>query len=159
MRLKGIELPVNSVIIIALAIFVLLMLAAFFSKSGSELDRTQVNSAFNQGCYLLASAYSCDHTRISGIKTNLVVNGQALNLLQVCQTSFNNPAMSELKCKFACQTCQRYVYEGSPCENTGDDQNEDCKSPMTPGGTCDSISSKCHVDWSPESRVSVTKFP
>ena len=127
MRLKGIELPVNSVIIIALAIFVLLMLAAFFSKSGSELDRTHVNSAFNQGCSLLASAYSCDHTRVHEIKTNLVVNGEALSLLQVCQASFNNPVMSELKCKNACQTCQKYVYDGSPCED-----NSDCVSPLTP---------------------------
>jgi len=129
MRLKGIELPVNSVIVIALAIFVLLMIAAFFSKSGSELDRTQVNSAFNQGCSLLASAYSCDQDRMHDIKTNLVVNGQALNLLQVCQTSFNNGAMSELKCKFACQTCQKYVYDGSPCED-----DSDCVSPLTPEG-------------------------
>jgi len=46
---KGIELPVNAVIIIALAIFVLLMLAAFFGKSVSELDQTQVNTAFKPG--------------------------------------------------------------------------------------------------------------
>lgn len=126
---KGIQLPVNSVIIIALAIFVLLMLAAFFSKSGSELDKTQVNSAFNQGCSLLASAYSCDQNRMQDIKTNLVVNGQALNLLQVCRVSFNDQTKSALKCKFACQTCQKYVYDGSPCED-----DSDCVSPLTPEG-------------------------
>ena len=137
MRLKGIELPVNSVIIIALAIFVLLMLAAFFSKSSGELDRTQVNSAFNQGCYLLASAYNCDYDKVDQIKTNLVMNGQALSLLQVCQASFNDNTKSKLKCKNACQTCQKYVYQGSPCEQTGEDKNSDCRSPMTPIGTCD----------------------
>lgn len=124
---KGIALPVNSVIIIALAIFVLLMLAAFFSRSSGELDRTQVNSAFNQGCSLLASAYSCDQDRMPDIKTSLVLNGQAQNLLQVCRISFNDNTKSALKCKFACQTCQKFVTDGSPCEGP-----EDCISPLTP---------------------------
>jgi hypothetical protein len=123
---KGIELPVNSVIVIALAIFVLLMIAAFFGKSGSEIDKTQVNTAFNQGCSQLSSSYSCDHERMSEVKTSLVVNGQAKTLLDVCRMSFNNPSMSALKCKFACQTCPKRVYEGSPCEKP-----EDCISPLT----------------------------
>ena len=136
MNRKGIELPVNSVIIIALAIFVLLLLAAFFSKSSGELDKTQVNSAFNQGCSLLSSAYNCDHTRLKDVKTNLVVNGQAQSLLDVCRRSFNDGAMSELKCKNACQTCQKYVYQGSPCEKTGEDPNGDCISPLTQDWKC-----------------------
>jgi len=123
MSAKGIALPVNSVIIIALAIFVLLMIAAFFSRSGSELDRTQINSAFNQGCSLLASAYNCDHDKIDQIKTSLVINGQAQDLLQVCRISFNDQTKSELKCKFA---CQKFVTDGSPCEEPAD-----CLSPLT----------------------------
>jgi hypothetical protein len=132
---KGIELPVNSVIIIALAIFVLLMIAAFFGKSGGELDKTQVNTAFNQGCSQLSSSYNCDHEWISEVKTSLIINGQAKTLLDVCRMSFNNPSMSALKCKFACQTCPKRIYEGSPCELTGIDPNEDCISPLTPQGT------------------------
>jgi len=159
MRLKGIELPVNSVIIIALAIFVLLMIAAFFSKSSGELDRTQINSAFNQGCSLLASAYNCDQERMQDIKTSLVLNGQAQNLLQVCKISFNDQTKSALKCKFACQTCQKYVYEGSPCEEPAD-----CISPLTSnwkccfgtvktedsGRTCDSTGVKQGFCYSPD---------
>jgi hypothetical protein len=128
---KGIELPVNAVIIIALAIFVLLMLAAFFGKSGSELDQTQVNSAFNQGCSQLSSSYSCDETKVSEIKTSLVVSGQAKTLLDVCRMSFNNPSMSALKCKFACSTCPKRVYDGSPCETP-----DNCQTPLTSSWTC-----------------------
>jgi hypothetical protein len=123
---KGIELPVNSVIIIALAIFVLLMLAAFFGKSGGEIDKTQVNTAFNQGCSQLSSSYACDYTRVNDVKTSLVVNGQAKSLLDVCRMSFNDPAMSAFKCKKVCQTCPNRVFDGSPCEEPGD-----CITPLT----------------------------
>jgi hypothetical protein len=146
---KGIELPVNSVIIIALAIFVLLMLAAFFGKSGSELDQTQVNTAFNQGCSQLSSSYNCDETKVSEVKTSLVVSGQAKSLLDVCRMSFNNPSMSALKCKFACQTCPKIVSEGSPCETTGSDPNEDCKSPLTPTWGCNGADGCRPVGFAP----------
>ena len=99
---KGIELPVNSVIIIALGIFVLLMISAFFEKSGGEIDKTQVNTAFNQGCSQLSMSYNCDYERISEIKTSLVVDGRAKTLLDVCRMSFNNPSMTSLKCMRAC---------------------------------------------------------
>lgn len=137
---KGITLPVNPVIIIALAIFVLLMLAAFFGKSGGELDKTQINTAFNQGCSQLSSSYNCEHTRVHEVQTNLVIGGQAKSLLDICRMSFNDPAKSELKCKFACQTCPKRVYDGSPCED-----DSDCESPMTPAGVwgCDMINEVC----------------
>jgi hypothetical protein len=128
---KGMELPVNSVIIIALAIFVLLMLAAFFGKSGSELDQTQINTAFNQGCSQLSSSYNCDYERVPEIKTSLVINGQAKTLLDVCRMSFNNPSMSAFKCKKACQVCQNRVYDGSYCED-----QTDCQTPLTSYWPC-----------------------
>jgi hypothetical protein len=136
MGTKGIELPVNAVIIIALAIFVLLMIAAFFSGSGKSINSAQINTAFNEGCSQLSSSYSCDYTKLDQIKTSIIENGQAKNLLEVCRMSFNNPTMSALKCKNACQTCQKYVYDGSPCETP-----EDCLSPLTPASdwTCADI--------------------
>jgi hypothetical protein len=124
---KGIEFPVNSVIIIALAIFVLLMLAAFFGKSGSEIDKTQTNTAFNQGCSQLSSSYNCDYEKVPEIKTSLVINNQAKTLLDVCRMSFNNPSMSAFKCKKACQVCPNKVHDGSYCED-----QEDCYTPLTP---------------------------
>jgi hypothetical protein len=133
---KGITLPVNSVIIIALAIFVLLMLAAFFGKSGTGLDTATVNNAFNQGCSLLSSSYNCDYEKVDEVKTSLVIDGQAKSLLDVCRMSFNNPEMSELKCSFACQTCPKRVFPGSPCENA----NEDCRIPLTEEWTCETKS-------------------
>jgi hypothetical protein len=135
---RGIELPVNAVIIIALAIFVLLMIAAFFSGSGQSINSAQVNTAFNEGCSQLSSVYSCNEQKMSEIKTSIVVNGQAKSLLEVCRMSFNNPTMSALKCKFACQTCQKYVYENSPCEEP--DDTESCSSPLTADWKCTLLS-------------------
>jgi hypothetical protein len=140
MGVKGIELPVNSVIIISLAIFVLLMLAAFFGNSGSELDQIRINTAFNQGCSQLSTSYHCDHEKVSEVKTSLIVSGEAKNLLEVCRMSFNNPSMSALKCKFVCQTCQKRVYGGSPCED-----QSDCITPLTAQGdwTCEFEKCQC----------------
>lgn len=126
MSLRGIELPVNSVIIIALAIFVLLMLSVFLTKGSSSLDQTQINTAFNQGCSQLSS-YNCDYTRVSEIKTNLVINNQAKTLLDVCRMSFNDPSMSAFKCMKNCQVCPKRVSEGSYCE-----EESDCVTPLTP---------------------------
>jgi hypothetical protein len=128
---KGIALPVNSVIIIALAIFVLLMISAFFGKSSGELATTEVTNAFNQGCSQLSSSYNCDYEKLPEIKTSLIINNEAKTLLDVCRMSFNNPSMSALKCKFACQVCPKRVFEGSPCEDP-----QDCISPLTSDWNC-----------------------
>jgi hypothetical protein len=134
---KGITLPVNSVIIIALAIFVLLMLAAFFGKSSNELTTTQVTNAFNQGCSQLSSSYNCDYEKLPEIKTSLISNGEAKSLLDVCRMSFNNPSMSAFKCKKACQVCPNKVYRASHCETEGSsNKDEDCISPLTPNWQC-----------------------
>ena len=126
MRFKGIELPVNSVIVIALAIFVLLMLAAFFSKSGSEMDRTQVQNAFNQGCYQLSTTYDCREEGVDKIMTGLIKDNKALNLAEVCKNYLGNMLASSKDCVKACPQCgQKYATSGTPCPNG----NEDCKSP------------------------------
>jgi len=149
---KGIELPVNSVIVIALAIFVLLMLAAFFGKSSGEVDKTPVNTAFNQGCSQLSTSYNCEHIRVNEVKTSWVINGEAKTLLDVCRMSFNDPSMSEFKCKKACQSCPNRVYEGSPCED-----DTDCQTPLTPensGWACMDASNQLNVNsCSPSSPV------
>jgi len=124
---KGITLPVNSVIIIALAIFVLLMLAAFFGKSSSDLTTTEITNAFNQGCSQLSTSYNCDYEKLSEIKTSLIINNEAKTLLDVCRMSFNNPSMSAFKCMKACQVCPNKVFDGSYCED-----DTDCHSPLTP---------------------------
>jgi hypothetical protein len=113
---KGIELPVNS-----------LMLAAFFGKSSSSLTTTQITAAFNQGCSQLSTSYNCDYQKIPEIKTSLIINNEAKTLLEVCRMSFNNPSMSALKCKKACQVCPTKVFDGSYCED-----QEDCYTPLTP---------------------------
>ena len=137
---KGITLPVNSVIIIALAIFVLLMLAAFFGKSSNELTTTQVTNAFNQGCSQLSSSYNCDYERVPEIESSLIINNEAKTLLDVCRMSFSNPSMSAFKCKKACQVCPNKVYQGSFCED-----NPDCYSPLTPEKVwgCDILTHTC----------------
>ncbi|MGC9311024.1 MAG: hypothetical protein ACP5E4_04870, partial [Candidatus Aenigmatarchaeota archaeon] len=96
---KGIALPVNSVIIIALAIFVLLMIAMFFGKSSEQLSTSELSSAFQQGCSVLSSGHNCNTDKVAEIQTSLIVGGEAKDLLYACRNYFNDPSMTAQQCK------------------------------------------------------------
>jgi hypothetical protein len=128
-KFKGIELPVNSVIVIALAIFVLLMLAAFFGKSGGEMDRTQLQSAFNQACYQLSSANNCDTEKAKTMMSGYISSGKALSFVDVCRSYLNDMTADAAKCVKNCPQCNtQYVSSGSACPE-GVAEGADCGSP------------------------------
>jgi hypothetical protein len=137
-KFKGIELPVNAVIIIALAIFVLLMMAAFFSNSGSEVGKTQLKTAFDSGCSQLSSLHQCstDESVLKAINTNIVQNSKALSLLDVCRQYYNNPLMSAADCVKACSVCSssKFVTERMACDTANG--NKDCQGPYTSNWEC-----------------------
>jgi len=49
--LKGLELPISTVVIVAIAVLVLVVISAFFlSQSGSQFSEIEARSKFNQLC-------------------------------------------------------------------------------------------------------------
>ena len=61
--MKGISLPVNTIVIIAIAILVLSVLAAFFTGfiSGGIITLS-LEQAFTKGCDAFMRGYGCDNT-------------------------------------------------------------------------------------------------
>ena len=122
MRIKGIALPVNSVIVIALAVMVLMMLAAFF-MFGFDTTPTNVERGWTNGCGTLKSAHNCDAEKVSSIDTGEDVTGDGVsdNLLEVCRQKFTYADANEYFCRNKC--CSTTAVEGMACSI-----NEDCQS-------------------------------
>ncbi len=143
MRLKGIALPVNSVIIIALAVMVLLMLAGFFAGGFGQTSSTNVASAWNKGCRTLDSAYNCDASQVDEIDTGKDITGDEVtdDLLAACRTKFGttptDKTITEKFCRNKC--CHTVISTDLECN-----EDIDCTSAIGGGGwTCPSSGGNC----------------
>jgi len=137
-KFKGIELPVNSVIVIALAIFVLLMLAAFFGKSSEGFTDTQYQSAFYSACaqWSNGGCSDSDFNDESKIKTSMSDGTTAYSLKRVCQSYLKNPMAGADDCKNACTSCpKKFVGSGTLCTTVKAD-SEECDSLLTKDWDC-----------------------
>ena len=150
MKLKGISLPVNAVIIIALAVMVLLLVAAFFFGSTKQLGDTSVESAWNQGCNALRNTYHCDASVVGTIKTaDITGDGVEDSLLTICRVKYHNDDLSAEWCRNKC--CGTVIVEGSPCTTSADCQmgwgkaNWACTTPVE--GTGDRCCSSSTRHW------------
>ena len=77
---KGMELPMNAIIFIVVAVLVLVSIGGFFSGFFSD-DSVNTQKLFAQGCASLRSFHSCDHREVNRISV------QSSNLGFVCGRS------------------------------------------------------------------------
>ncbi|MCK4730010.1 MAG: hypothetical protein KAT28_01705 [Candidatus Aenigmarchaeota archaeon] len=108
MKMKGVELPVNSVIVIALAIMVLLMIAAFLMGGVGQMSSTDVDNAWNRGCGVLKNTYKCDDTKVSTIDSGIDVTGDGVSdtLSHVCIKKFGQTSEgADITDKFCRNKC------------------------------------------------------
>ena len=70
--MRGLELPINMIVVIAIAVLALTVIAAFFTGSiGKGINTFEVEQAWGKACNLAKSVYSCDGTtdfNIAGYK-------------------------------------------------------------------------------------------
>ena len=161
---KGISLPVNAVVIIALAIFVLLMLAALFGGAFPQTRQTSVATAWSKSCAKLNQYYNCE---VADFDTGYDIDGDGATdtFLKVCQAYFDDPNLEIEQCRDrCCGTTTRYGgKEGAYCTKNEDCQpglecvanyccdtsekakeGEDCsKKKCCPGLTCNPTTKKC----------------
>ena len=122
MALKGISLPVNAVVIIALAVMVLLLIAAFFGSGVGQIGAANIESAWTQGCNALKSA-NCNASAVKNITVGDVTgDDKPDNLLTVCRIKFKKDDASIYWCRNQC--CHTVISEGTECEEY---HHEDCR--------------------------------
>ena len=67
--MKGISLPINAIVIVAIAVLVLVVIAAFFSgmliPSSLEIQR---ETALNKVCNIWRNSYNCDPDEIDNVE-------------------------------------------------------------------------------------------
>ena len=143
MMKKGISLPVNAVVVIALAIFVLLMLAALFGGGFGQTRQANVATAWSKGCAKLNDYYKCKATDFD---TGYDIDGDGAtdNFLKVCRAYFDDPNLKIEQCRDrCCGTTTRYLGKtGDPCV-----LNSDCDSglcvPAKANSTAASTGKRC----------------
>ena len=67
--MRGLELPINMIVVIAIAVLALTVIAAFFTGSiGGGINSITVEQAWNRACTNLKSVQDCSNTnfKISG---------------------------------------------------------------------------------------------
>lgn len=98
--MKGISLPINSVIIIALAILVLALLGYMFITGTNPFVSVGYESALNNGCKIfLESNQSVEDIMVGDIDGD----GNPDNLLTACQLYYSNETMEPGECEQRCR--------------------------------------------------------
>jgi hypothetical protein len=76
--MKGMELPINMIIIIAIAMLILVIVGAFFSGTfGGTVGSISLENALNQACSQLVTIYNCDDGKLGTISVNYKETGQS----------------------------------------------------------------------------------
>lgn len=89
--MKGMELPVSTMIVVAVAVLVLVVLSSFFlSGSGKQFSQIDMRSRFNQECTKL----KCTFTEASALET------RQPELFKACRELYG--PVSSLQCANAC---------------------------------------------------------
>ncbi len=98
--MKGISLPVNSVIIITLAILVLVFLGYMFVTGTNPFVSVGYESALNNGCKTyLQSDQSVESIMVGDINND----GNQDNLLTACRSYYSNESMNAEGCEQRCR--------------------------------------------------------
>lgn len=85
--MKGLELPINMIVIIAVAVLILVAVIAFFATQfGNSGDTIAQQNAFNGACNTLKAIYNCQPNFVSQITTTYTAPGAStpMSLLDLC---------------------------------------------------------------------------
>ena len=101
MNMKGISLPVEMIVIVAIVVMVMVVLAGFFiSGSGKQVNAISDDAAFGKGCVDLGTRFNCavktsKQDALAGVKIS-----DYGNLLNACEKKFSASETSFYKSTF-----------------------------------------------------------
>ncbi len=108
---KGLEMPVNMIIVIAIAVLVLVALSGFFGGqffSGSDQIGSQ--KSFADGCNALRNSNNCDHTKINSMN----IDGKGFG--GIC---IGNGFSDTVQCARGCGCTVPSIEQGVPLQYSG----------------------------------------
>jgi hypothetical protein len=113
---KGVELPTNTMIVLILGIFVLVLVALYVSRSFNPMADASADSAVNQGCQKYAQMGSNPETVETLMVGDIDNDGKGDTLLKACQISMKNPTMTKEACVNVCASKFPSLIDRSPTE-------------------------------------------
>jgi hypothetical protein len=99
---KGVELPTNTVIVLALGIFVLVLVVLYVARGFNPLADASADSAVNQGCQKYAQMGGSPEIAGTLMVGDIDNDGKGDTLLKACQMSMKNPTMNAAECVNVC---------------------------------------------------------
>lgn len=110
--MKGMELPISTVVIVAIVVLVLVVVSAFFlSQSGSQFKQIDLNSAFSQMC----SRVECSYEQYQELK------GGSSNFYETCAALYGKT--TEYQCLKACGCTDESLRQGVSAPAAQEDLN------------------------------------
>ena len=107
---KGLALPIEMIVIVAVALIVLVVVAAFFAAQfGTGANTIELQQAKSKACGALLSAYNCDPNAVNTIKITLS-DGTSMTLMQLCQ---KEGITTKEACVNSCAGCKQISSGGT----------------------------------------------
>lgn len=108
--MKGMELPISTVVILAVAVLVLIVVTAFFlSQSGSQFRTIDAQNKFNRLC----GTIKCNSQQLSAIN-------KGSEFYKACQELYGSD-ISPARCLLACGCGAELLTEGATAESVDGD--------------------------------------
>jgi hypothetical protein len=98
--MKGIELPTNTIIVLVMGLFVLILVSVWLVNGFKPLDDTRVESVLNEGCKKLAFDNSQKPEEI--IAGDMNGDGKQDKLLDACRLYTKDMSLDSDKCINVC---------------------------------------------------------
>lgn len=109
--MKGSSLPVNTIVVVAIAILVMMVVGGFFALNvGQGVNTIEINNAINNACGVLRTTYNCNAASLESVQVNFKEPGQTeegpTSLAKLCVlsglattgTDFDNQCAAKCGC-------------------------------------------------------------
>ena len=90
--MKGSSLPVNTIVVVAIAILVMMVIGGFFALNvGQGVNAIELNNAITNACNVLKTTYNCNAASLASVEIQFKEPGQTeespTSLERLCQLS------------------------------------------------------------------------
>lgn len=105
--MKGMELPINMIVVVAIAVLVLVVTAGFFGGFlTGNINSIELEQAYNSACSQLRNTKNCVARETASIEVQIKVPGETViqktNLLKLCEKLNKGADSTGVTCARSC---------------------------------------------------------